>query len=184
VGFEPASVHVPLPAIRVVPTSLSLGEVRVGGTIEQWISIHNDGEADLEVTVAAPTTPFAVGATSLTIPPHTTQDLALRFEPTAPGDASAVLLLATNDPDDPFVSIDVSGTGMEAPDAGIAVDAGIALDAGIGDASVGGDGGEEYVVMGGACGCRVGGQSPTPSAPIVLGLVALALRWRRRRADR
>jgi MYXO-CTERM domain-containing protein len=188
VDLEPASVHVPLPAIRVVPTSLWLGERMVGETREGWVTIYNDGEADLEVMVAEVPAQFAVGTSSLTIPPRSAQLLVVRFAPTDPGDASGVLLLATNDPDDPFVSIDVSGTAVAPPDAGIALDAGV--DAGVGfdagmdiDAGTGGDM-ATGTVLGGACGCRAaGGQSPAPSAPIALGLVALALRWRRRRSS-
>jgi MYXO-CTERM domain-containing protein len=166
-AFEPASVHVPLPEVRVVPTTLSLGEIAIGGTSERLVSVYNDGEADLVVTVADPVAPFAAGTPSLTIPPRSAEHLTVRFEPAMAGDASAVLLLATNDPDDPLVSIRLSGTGTGEPDAGLDLDGGVGEDAGSG-----------YVTAGG-CGCRASGSGSAPGALVVLGLVALVLRRRR-----
>ncbi len=169
--FDPASVHVPLPSIRVVPTSLSFGESTLGSTEERLVSIYNDGEAPLRVTAADPAAPFTVVGPTLTIPPRSAQHLSVRFSPGMPGAATGVLLLSTNDPDDPLVSIRMDGTGIGQPDAGY-----VQLDAGVPD------GGMTGYDMAGGCGCRTAGRgAPGPGVPSLLGLAFALVLVRRRR---
>lgn len=162
--FEPASVHVPLPDVRVEPTSLALGELPLGGSTEQLVTIYNDGEAELWVRMEEPASPFSVSATSLTVPPFSSQRLAVRFAPLAPGDASAVLVMSTNDPDEPLVTLRVGGLGTGDLDA--SVDAGV-LDAGYGGTVAGG------------CGCRAGSGDSRFALALPILLALLFLRRRR-----
>lgn len=165
--FGAAEVHVPLPDIRVEPTRVSMGETDVGAMSERLVSVHNEGEATLEVAVLAPRAPFSATATTLTIPARSTTRFALRFEPTAPGDEASVLTLSTNDPDEPLVSIRLSGTGVGAPLPG---DAGVA-DAGWPEGS-----------NAGGCGCGAAGGAglPTPMAVLLALGVIVPLRTRRK----
>lgn len=159
--FEPALVHVPLPDVRVEPTALALGEVPIGASAERLVTVFNDGEAELWVRMEDPAAPFSVSATSLTIPPFSSTRLAVRYSPTLPGDASAVLVLSTNDPDEPRVVLRLSGLGAGELDAS-APDAGAFDDAGYGG------------TMAGGCGCRASGASPAGVAlalPALLGLL-------------
>lgn len=166
-AFEPASVHVPLPDVRVDPMVLALGEADLGATVERLVTVYNDGEAELRVTLADPAAPFTVSSPDLTIPPSSSQRVAVRFMPEALGDASTVLLLATNDPDEPLVSIRLSGLGTGSLDGGASE-----LDGGVGD------GGTGFVTAGG-CGCRAaGGEAPLGAS--VIGLLAVGLLIRRR----
>lgn len=174
--FEPASVHVPLPDIRLSESAMDLGEVLVGATEERLVTIHNDGEAALSVSASNPGAPFDLDTARMTIPPSSSARLAVRFTPLADGATSGVVLFASNDPDEPLVTLRLAGAGFgDTPDdAAVPLDGGVGLD--------GGDAGGGYAVDGG-CGCRVGAARPV-SAPGVLALLALALfvRARRRRA--
>lgn len=163
--FEPALVHVPLPDVRVEPSSLDFGTVPVLGTAEQLVTISNDGEAELTVRLEAPAAPFAVSTTVLSIPPRSSTRLAVRFQPASASEASALLSLATNDPDEPHIVLHLRGRGAGESDAGMP-------DAGLADA---GDGG----TVAGGCGCRSSRRGPSGLA---LALPILALSLRRRRA--
>lgn len=165
--FAPADVHVPLPDIRVEPTMLALGEVEVGGTVERLVTVANDGEAPLEVAVSMPRAPFSTSASALTIPPRSSARLAVRFDPTAGGDDNTVLVLSSNDPDEPLVTIRVGGRGSEPPLP--------TQDGGVTDA--GGGGGS----IAGGCGCHAPAGAATPG-PGALVLLAVAAAWARRRA--
>lgn len=173
--FDDATAHVPLPDIRVMPTTVELGEVVAGGAVEKLITIANDGEAELLVVVGEPTAPFETGATLLEIPPATEGRLAVRYRPEMAGGDAAMLFLTTNDPDEPMVVVRLEGsaTGAEFPVA----DAGPPTDAGVMDAGPATDGG---------CGCRVAGASP-PSpghragGAMALGLLVATAAWRRLR---
>jgi len=162
--FNREEVHVPLPDIRVDPTSLDFEATAVGASSQLLLTVHNEGEAPLEVEVRPPANPFAAGETMLSIPPSSSARLAIDFAPFIEGDRNAVLFLASNDPDEPLVTVQLNGSGFgEAP-----------TDGGVGDGGPGG-------TMDGGCGCH---SSATPSAPpwLLLGLAWLFSRaWRRRR---
>jgi hypothetical protein len=162
--FEPASVHVPLPDARVEPTSMAFGEVVVGGAAERLLTVHNDGEAALAVTISAPPAPFSVSTSALSIPPRSSARVAVGLAPTEPGDPRAVLLLSTNDPDQPLISVRLSGLADGEADAGWP-----SADGGVGD------GGGFAGVADGGCGCRAAGQGAPLSPRTGLALVALAL---------
>lgn len=166
VVFDDATVHVPLPDIRVSPMAVDMGSVRLGATAEQYVMVHNDGEALLNVTVGDPAAPFSAGEPSLLVPAASAVRLALRFSPDAPGPATAMLPLSTNDPDEPLVVLRLSGVGVgDAADAGPGV-----LDAGpTGPADEGG------------CGCRVGRGQRWPGALLLVMVASIAALRRRRR---
>ncbi|MBZ0119538.1 MAG: hypothetical protein K8H88_21285, partial [Sandaracinaceae bacterium] len=111
--FDPATVHVPLPDIDVTPTELMLGDRFLGEVEEQDLTIANEGEAPLEVTVRDPMSPFEVSATSLSIPPRSSSSLTVRFSPVELMRTNATLLLASNDPDEPLIVVRLSGGGLE-----------------------------------------------------------------------
>lgn len=165
--FDPAAVHVPLPDIRVEPTSLALGEAPVGGSVEQLLTVHNDGESPLYVSVTPPREPFAAPSPGLMIPPRSSARLAVRFEPTELGDEGAILSLTSNDPDEPLVIVRLSGTGVGAAPGQ--------------DGGAFGDGGPRGEIAGG-CSCRaVGGPGAASPALAICALgVLVALRRRAR----
>lgn len=169
--FDAAPVHVPLPDIRLEETTVAFGELMVGEMLERIVTVHNDGESELRVSVSDPSAPFAASSPSLAIPPRSSERLAVRFAPSMGGDESALLILDSNDPDEPRVTIRLSGgaLGFDMPDAGLG-DAGIYDDAGPGFTTEGG------------CGCRTAGHTPSSPWPgMLVGVGALAVLRRRRR---
>lgn len=166
--FDPAMVHVPLPDIRVEQTRIGFDETAVGGAMERQLTIYNDGEAELRVVAGDPMEPFFVGVSTLTIPPSSSARLIVGYEPTDNGPASNVMLLSSNDPDEPLVTIHLDGDGTGAP----IDDASVPLDAGVGTPPP----------IDGGCGCRA---VPSSNAPLwALGVVPVAWIVRRRRVAR
>ena len=47
--FEDDSVHVPLPAISMLPTTWDLGEIAIGTTDEEYLDLQNDGDEPSKV---------------------------------------------------------------------------------------------------------------------------------------
>ncbi len=166
--FSTAEVHVPLPDIRVDPTTLEFERTAVGSSSQLLLTVHNDGEAALLVEVRDPASPFSVTEHALNVPPSSSARLAVDFAPFLGGDRNAVLFLASNDPDEPLVTVQLNGTGF-----------GDAL----ADGGVGGDAGPGGPPIDGGCSCRAAGPG-RHGAGALLGLAGLGLlttRARRRR---
>ena len=114
----------PAPDISVAPPSLDFGTVSVGATADLTITIDNIGDADLNVsgltttngvfTVVSPTT-------SVIIPPAGSQVVTLRFTPTAEVTENGDLDIASDDPDQPTVSVSLTGIGGPPPAPDISV---------------------------------------------------------------
>jgi hypothetical protein len=167
--FEDVTQTVPLPDISVTPNPIELGPVAASARDEQLLTVANEGDAPLEVTFLSPGAPFAVGSAMAIIPPRATGSLRVWFEPDAAGDVTDVLVLETNDPDEPTVEVTLSGTATAAPasDAGGPADGGTA--AGPSD-----DGG---------CGCHIVRDRPgIPLGVAGIGLAVVVTARRRRRA--
>lgn len=165
--FDTAEVHVPLPDIRVDPTELEFEATAVGSTSQLLLTVHNEGEAELEVEVRDPAAPFSAGESMLRVPPSSSARLAIDFAPFLDGDRSAVLFLASNDPDEPLVTVQLNGSGFGA---------------GLSDGGVAGDGGLGGPPIDGGCGCRAAGAGLAGRGALVaLALVVLVSRARRRR---
>ncbi|MFQ5708977.1 MAG: malectin domain-containing carbohydrate-binding protein [bacterium] len=107
------------PNISVNPTSLDFGQVTVDSTSDAIVTITNDGTqiltvSDLSTTntvfsVVSPATPFDVAANG------GTQDVTLRFAPTATGVQSGDLNITSNDPDQGVLAVPLTGEGVTAP---------------------------------------------------------------------
>ena len=124
-------IAVAVPDIRITdPTApdtdrqLSFDGVRVDGSFDRSITIINDGDADLG--------PIAIGGSNGLAAPFSIVDggnecegvvlgpdqnctVALRFEPTALGAANDSFSVASNDPDEPSITVSVAGSGVEDP---------------------------------------------------------------------
>jgi len=174
VVFEDETVHVPLPDVTGIPTMLDFGMVDVGMTHEELLDVTNGGEADLVVHVRPLSgAAFVAGADTLTVPPRSTERLALDFTPLESGPAAATLFLDTNDPDHPLLVVALRGDGIAPPPPPDMefplLDAGTPPDAGI-----------RTIAMGGCC--RVA-STPRERAPLALlallaGLVVVRKRRR------
>ena len=109
--------------------------------------------------------PFEASSESRAIPPRSSIRLPVRFSPSAAGPANDELLLRTNDPDTPTITVFLTGEGFETtPDAGPFGDAGPM----------------PPPSMDGGCGCRASGRNVDDSA-FMVGIFALLFVVCRRR---
>jgi len=115
-----ADCSAPVGDIDVSPLSLDFGSVTQGTTVILTTDIANVGTADLTVTgitetgsadfalnPAAPSTPFVVT-------PGASQGLPVDYTPSDVGGDSGALEIASNDPDEPVISVSVTGSGTPA----------------------------------------------------------------------
>ena len=112
----------PQPLIRVNPTSLDFGEVQVGDKVEDVVTIYNDGNETLTIYSIERVSgssdfiyvPFSVPDTAppFDIPPKSSLNIVFRFEPTNIGCETAEFAITSNDPNNPTVTVYLSGTGV------------------------------------------------------------------------
>jgi beta propeller repeat protein len=104
--------------IEVVPTTVQFGDVTVGASATQIVTIQNVGAAGLTVTgisLAPGSSGFAVTSapsTPLTLAPGATAYVSVAFTPAAAGAASGALRVTSDDPDEGLVEAALSGTGV------------------------------------------------------------------------
>jgi von Willebrand factor type A domain len=117
--FQALCNRAPQPLARIESTTLDFGEVELGFTFSKGLVIHNDGDADLTVTVAVQGstntsiwTDIGV-ATNFTVRPGD-PPLILRqeFHPIAVGAASMQLRATTNDPAVSSQLVTLAGNGV------------------------------------------------------------------------
>ncbi len=102
------------PQIAVVPNAVSFGNVAVGSSNTQTMTIQNSGTANLMVTQAALSGQgFAVSglALPLTVAPGGSAAFTVSFTPTLASNFSASLSLVSNAPSSPL-AVALSGTGI------------------------------------------------------------------------
>ncbi len=115
------------PDINVTPTSLNFGQVVVGNTADQIITVENDGLQTLTVsdltmtngafTVVSPATPFDVVAGG-------SQDVTVRFSPASESVENGDLDITSNDPDEGLVTVSLTGEGVLTPPVAFRINAG------------------------------------------------------------
>jgi MYXO-CTERM domain-containing protein len=159
--FDTKRVHVPLPDLVLEVTEINFGEVEVGQKNLEPLPLLNAGEALVGATVVSEDPEnFEVWDPTLEIEPGATFDTAIRFVPKRNGEMSAMILVASNDPDAPVQVVLVRGTGFGGPEAA----------------------GEPAASDEGGCACRAAGGAEAGGAGLwaaALGLGALAARRRR-----
>lgn len=169
-SFDPVRVHTPLPDLTLPLTEVDFGKVEVGQKNLEPFDLTNDGEAKLAVAMAGDSDVFELWDTALEIPPGETIQSAFRFVPTQAGEFSAVVLVSSNDPDEPLQQVLLKGTGVDAPPIGIETEEGPDLDGNI----------EEPA----GCACRASGEGDGGATPfaalLALGAVVAVRRSRRR----
>ncbi|MCC6901524.1 MAG: hypothetical protein IT377_21310 [Polyangiaceae bacterium] len=162
--FDPVRVHVPLPDLDDTVTELDFGSVDIGESKTLSLSLKNVGEAKARATgffdSAAPKA-FTAVKPEVLVASQAAETFSVKFSPTTRGKVSTVLTLVTNDPDERFIKVALSGQGL-----------------GGSPADAGAPGGGEAEADGG-CGCRAA-PSPGTAGLWVLALAALGLRRRLR----
>ncbi len=107
----------PEPDISVSPSTFNFGNVVVGSSAMQTFTVRNNGTITLDVISANITgsdnDQFAIenGGGSFSLEFGETHDIEVSFNPTSTGEKSAVLRIASNDPDENPFDVSLSGTG-------------------------------------------------------------------------
>jgi P pilus assembly chaperone PapD len=102
------------PQISVIPSSINFGNLAVGVTNTQTVTIKNPGTANLSVTKASlAATGFGFSGLSLplTVPPGGSYGFTISFTPTSASNFSGSLTFANNSPT-PSLAVLLSGTGI------------------------------------------------------------------------
>jgi hypothetical protein len=121
-GGQPPPPTTSNPDILLSVASLSFGEVEIGQSSSQSLTISNTGNAPLSVTgVSVSEGSFAVSPTATTISAGSSQSLNVTFSPQSAGSQQATLTLASNDPDEASLTVSLSGEGTPPPAPDIAV---------------------------------------------------------------
>jgi hypothetical protein len=109
-----ASFDKKAPHLSVSSNPLQFGSVKVGKGLKKTLQIANNGTGDLWVRIGGLGGPdFSVaGSTSITVKPKKSYKLSITFKPVSTGDKTATLVLNSDDPDTPTISISLSGTGI------------------------------------------------------------------------
>lgn len=104
------------PDVYVPVESYDFGQAIIGTTLTGGVQVANLGDADLEITFSNPGGVFSIVEETfpVVIEPNDNYYLELRFSPQIAGFFSAVLTVATNDPDEQFLTLQLFGEGLMA----------------------------------------------------------------------
>ncbi len=109
------------PDIALVPTELAFGNVAIGSPRTLSADIQNLGNGDLSVETIdlCPGTSmeysFMADMTPFIVPPGGSRSVSVTYDPVDLGDDVGCLVITSNDPDEPFVELGLSGTGVDEP---------------------------------------------------------------------
>lgn len=107
------------PSLAVSPTSVAFGNVQMGETATQTVTLTNNGTAPVAVASAVVTGSPAITATggTGTIAPGASATVTLTFTPTTTGAATGTLTITSNAPNSPQ-TVALTGTGI-GPDTSV-----------------------------------------------------------------
>jgi hypothetical protein len=154
--FDPVTIHFPLPRIEARPNPIELGEIPVGKETSVLVTVFDTGEAKLVIDASDPKDILAVTTKHVEVPGGSSDSIRATLTPKDNGPIDTTLLLESNDPAAPKLSIRVT-------------------------ANAGGAAGTDPdTEAAGGCGCRTMPANNTSLAPLSLAVAALIRRRRRR----
>ncbi|MCE5272340.1 choice-of-anchor D domain-containing protein [bacterium] len=105
----------PAPEISIWPTSFDFGEVTVGVTARDTLTVHNTGTASLSLSSLYVTNPavWSVSPASGSVAAGDSLKVALAFSPTAHGAQNALLCILSNDSDEDSLAVPLAGSGKQ-----------------------------------------------------------------------
>ncbi len=103
--------------ITVTPASLAYGPQYIGAVVPDTLTVTNDGCELLTVSsLTSDNLEFtALPAGPFTLAPDATQVVVVTYAPATVGPVAAVLTIASDDPDEPAITVSLSGTGVPPP---------------------------------------------------------------------
>ena len=105
------------------PDSYIFGDVFVGFPQTTYLNLRNNGSVDLDISdIQSSNSVFTIGgSTAFTIPPVSTYQLPVVFDPVTSGMESGTLSIISNDPSSPFI-INLAGEGIFPPSITVSPD--------------------------------------------------------------
>ena len=104
------------PQIALSVDSLVFGEVLLGESLSDTLTVYNLGSQTLTVSgVSTSDSAFTVSPDTATVGPGLVAHLIVTFRPDAPGPLSATLSILSNDPALPALPVKVLGSGIAPP---------------------------------------------------------------------
>ncbi|WP_299594849.1 choice-of-anchor D domain-containing protein [uncultured Microbulbifer sp.] len=97
------------------PGAVSFGSLSPGGSSAQSITVSNQGSAALVISsTSAPAAPFSISSNNCsTVSTGSSCAISVTFAPSAEGSFNSGITLTSNDPDEPSVTIALSGSSSE-----------------------------------------------------------------------
>lgn len=107
------------PDIDPLPPTLDFGNILVGTSLTNTLTLNNQGNANLQVTSISilgglPFTIISQNCTGSPIPPSGSCSIDIQFSPVNPGNYADTLSILSNDPDESTLNIPLSGNGVTA----------------------------------------------------------------------
>lgn len=104
------------PDVRVAPSHLAFGRVAVGTTSRLRLLVENVGRKELLVSgVRGGVAPFALEDLPFVVQPGQARTVEVDFSPLAPGEHQGALTVQSDDPDQPSLTVALSGRAEELP---------------------------------------------------------------------
>ena len=103
------------PSISITPSSISFGNVAVGVTSSQLVTVSNPGNATLDITqLSGPGSSFSLTGLSapMTLTPGQAAKFSVSFTPSATGSQTSSIALVSNAPTSPL-PLSLSGAGVQ-----------------------------------------------------------------------
>ncbi len=117
----PAHLHViGIPDIAVSKTSLDFGQVFIGGSRQQSLDVTNQGTDVLSLSgVTAAPADFSVPGAGFSLQPGQKRTLTVTFSPQSAAVIPGSLQIASDDPDQPLLTVPLQGEGLIPPDIAV-----------------------------------------------------------------
>jgi hypothetical protein len=118
VKFDPllSQVSPNIPDISVSRTSVNFGNINVGSSSLETVTVSNTGNANLAIgTITLPSSSFSKSAdncSGLTLSPGASCNVTYTFSPTSIGSFFSNSNIPSNDPDENPVNVSLTGTGV------------------------------------------------------------------------
>ena len=116
VSFENATIHIPLPNVKVPTSTLAMGSIPAGKSAMKTVVIDSTGELGGKMTFTSSDPQFTVPSGQVAVASKGKYDLRVDFKPTSDAPASATITVKSNDPGSPEQTFRVAANGASTED--------------------------------------------------------------------
>lgn len=117
IGDPPAAEDTTAPDITIEPTLVDFGTARPGESVTSTVTVTNDGDADLTLSVPVLLDPNGqfdvVTTTGVWLAPGESTDIVVTFAPTVSGNPTATLVIPSDDPDEGSAEVMLLGVAVD-----------------------------------------------------------------------